>query len=147
MHREVVRVHKVYTVTQLLSPQTGHSRTSLTYSAINVMVHSQSLSMSSTVTRSTKTTQSFILHHTSGKPLHNRDIASLYFNPFPCMRICFTLRIHFSMLTYIYCNMHQQMFKLNYLLIMLIFKKIWFLEVFMVMVELIWFGSTSLQAV
>ncbi len=41
------------------------------------------------------------------KPLHNRDIVSVYFNNFHCMRICDKLSRHLSMLTYIYLNVDE----------------------------------------
>ncbi len=41
------------------------------------------------------------------KPLHNRDIVSVYFNYALCMRICNTLGRHLCMLTYIYPNMDE----------------------------------------
>ncbi len=71
------------------------------------------------------------------RPLYNCDIVSMYFNHFPCMGICNKLSRHLSMLTYIYLNvdecwltssMPQQNLNSKFLLIMVNFNKMWFLE-------------------
>ncbi len=41
------------------------------------------------------------------KPLHNRDIVSVHFNHFHCMRICDKLSRRLSMLPYIYLNVYE----------------------------------------
>ncbi len=40
-------------------------------------------------------------------PLYNRDIVSIYFNHFHCMKICDTLMRHLCMLTYIHLNVGE----------------------------------------
>ncbi len=53
------------------------------------------------------TIQSLLIVYVPGKPLHNRNIVTVYYNSFPCMKISEILTRHFCMLTYIYLNVDE----------------------------------------